>query len=71
MQEARGGHGALGGAGVWTHTALFEALVIDGLKEASISAVLRLMGLSWNAINGMMQRAVRRGLDLYPGGITR
>jgi transposase len=44
-------------------TAMFEALVIDWLKEASISAVSRLMGLSWNAIDGIMQRAVERGLS--------
>lgn len=44
-------------------TFLFEALVIDWLKEASISAVSRLMGLSWNAIDGIMQRAVERGLS--------
>jgi transposase len=44
-------------------TALFEALVIDWLKEASISAVSRLMGLSWNAVDGIMQRAVARGLS--------
>jgi len=43
-------------------TALFEALVIDWLKEASISAVSRLMGLSWNTVDGIMQRAVERGL---------
>ena len=43
-------------------TAMFEALVIDWLKEASILAVSRLMGLSWNAIDGIMQRAVKRGL---------
>lgn len=43
-------------------TVMFEALVIDWLKEASISAVSRLMGLSWNAIDGIMQRAVKRGL---------
>ena len=43
-------------------TALFEELVIDWLKEASTSAVARLMGLSWNAIDGIMQRAVKRGL---------
>ncbi|MEJ2622260.1 MAG: transposase [Candidatus Thiodiazotropha sp.] len=42
-------------------TSLFEALVIDWLKEASISAVSRLMNLSWNAIDGIMQRAVKRG----------
>ena len=44
------------------YTAAFEALVIDWLQEASVSAVSRLMGLSWNAIDGIMQRAVKRGL---------
>ena len=44
-------------------TAMFEALVIDWLREASISAVSRLMSLSWNAIDGIMQRAVKRGLS--------
>ena len=44
-------------------TAMFEALVIDWLKEASISAVSRLMSLSWNAIDGIMQHAVKRGLS--------
>jgi len=43
-------------------TAMFEALVIDWLKEASTSAVSRQMGLCWNAIDGIMQRAVKRGL---------
>jgi len=43
-------------------TVMFEALVIDWLKEASTSAVSRLMDLSWNAIDGIMQRAVVRGL---------
>ena len=44
-------------------TALFEALVIDWLKEASIQAVSRQLKLSWNAIDGIMQRAVKRGMD--------
>jgi transposase len=44
-------------------TSMFEALVIDWLKEASTSAVSRLMNLSWNAIDGIMQRAVKRGLS--------
>ncbi len=44
-------------------TAMFEALVIDWLKEASTLGVSRLMGLSWNAIDGIMQRAVDRGLS--------
>jgi len=43
-------------------TALYEALVIDWLHEASIQAVSRQLSLSWNAIDGIMQRAVRRGL---------
>jgi transposase len=43
-------------------TALFEALVIDWLKEASISAVARMTRLSWNEVDGVMSRAVRRGL---------
>lgn len=43
-------------------TALFEALVISWLKETSIAAVARQLRLSWNAIDGIMQRAVNRGL---------
>jgi transposase len=44
-------------------TALFEALVIDWLKEASITAVAERLGLSWDEADGIMQRAVRRGLE--------
>ncbi len=44
-------------------TAMYEALVIDWLKEASTQAVARQLSLSWNAIDGIMQRAVRRGLQ--------
>jgi len=44
-------------------TALFEALVIDWLREASISAVSRRLGLSWNAIDRIMRAAVVRGLS--------
>ena len=43
-------------------TALFEALVIDWLREASIQAVARRMGLSWSAIDTIMRHAVERGL---------
>jgi transposase len=43
-------------------TAMFEALVIDWLKEASTSGVARLLGLSWDEVDGIMQRAVTRGL---------
>jgi len=44
-------------------TALFEALVISWLKEASVAAVARQMGLSWDQATGVMERAVGRGLD--------
>jgi transposase len=43
-------------------TALFEALVIDWLQEASIQAVSQRLGLSWDVVDGIMQRAVKRGL---------
>lgn len=44
-------------------TALFEALAIDWLREASLSAVGRLLGLTWDEVDGIMSRAVRRGLE--------
>ena len=43
-------------------TALYEALVLDWLKDTSIQAVARQFVLSWNASAGIMQRAVTRGL---------
>jgi transposase len=43
-------------------TALFEALVIDWLGEASFSAVARQLSLSWDQVAGIQERAVRRGL---------
>jgi len=43
-------------------TALYEALVIDWLKEASTIAVARQLRLSWDEVDGIMQRAVQRGL---------
>jgi transposase len=43
-------------------TALFEALVIGWLKEASISGVGELLGLSWDEVAGIQERAVKRGL---------
>jgi transposase len=43
-------------------TALMEALIIDWLKEASIQAVARRLRLTWDQIDGVMQRAVARGL---------
>lgn len=44
-------------------TALFEAMAIDWLKATSMSAVARNMDLSWDQLDGIMQRAVRRGLE--------
>lgn len=44
-------------------TALYEALVIDWLKEASTEAVSRQLKLSWSSIDSIMQRAVKRGLS--------
>jgi len=43
-------------------TALYESLVIDWLKEASVLAVSRRLHLTWDEVDGIMQRAVRRGL---------
>jgi len=43
-------------------TALFEAMAIFWLKQASIKAVSEALDLSWNAVDGIMQRAVKRGL---------
>ncbi|MDP6243635.1 MAG: transposase [Myxococcota bacterium] len=43
-------------------TALFEALVIDWLKEASFAAVARQLCLSLDQVAGIQDRAVRRGL---------
>ena len=44
-------------------TVRFEALVIDWLREANVSAVHRLLGVSWTAIDGIKQRAVVLGLE--------
>ena len=44
-------------------TALFEALAIEWLKEASQKAVAGQLGLSWDEIHGIMERAVQRGLE--------
>lgn len=44
-------------------TAMFERLVIDWLHEASIKAVAEQLNLSWDEVDGVMQRAVRRGLE--------
>jgi transposase len=43
-------------------TALFERLAIDWLGAASQTAVATRLGLSWDEIHGIMERAVARGL---------
>lgn len=43
-------------------TALFESLVIDWLKETSILGVSKLLGLTWDEVAGIQERAVERGL---------
>lgn len=44
-------------------TALFEALAIEWLKEANQKAVAGQLGLSWDEIHGIMERAVECGLE--------
>ena len=43
-------------------TALFEALAIDWLREASILAVSRRLRMTWDEVDGVQARAVARGL---------
>jgi transposase len=43
-------------------TAMFEALAIEWLREASILAVANRLRCSWDELDGIMQRAVHRGL---------
>lgn len=43
-------------------SAMFERLVIDWLKDATTEAVRKAAGLSWDEVDGIMQRAVNRGL---------
>ncbi len=38
-------------------------VVIDWLREANTAAVALQMGLSWDEVDGIMQRAVQRGLE--------
>jgi transposase len=47
-------------------TALFECLAIDWMQEAGRSATARQLGLSWREADGIMQRAVDRGLARRP-----
>jgi transposase len=51
-------------------TALFERLAIDWMQEAGRSATARQLGLSWSEADGIMQRAVDRGLARRPATPT-
>jgi transposase len=44
-------------------TALFECVVIDWLREVNQSAVGRQLQLIWDKVDGIMSRAVARGLS--------
>lgn len=43
-------------------TSMFEAVAISWLGAASIKAVAEMMHLTWDQVDGIMDRAVRRGL---------
>ncbi len=43
-------------------TGMFEARLIDTLKECDVTGVTRLAGTSWDETWGVMMRAVKRGL---------
>jgi len=45
------------------YSLLFEAMVIMLLKETSIASLSCMLNMSWNSVDGMMQRAVSRGLS--------
>jgi transposase len=47
-------------------TLLFERLAIAWLKEATPAAVARRLGLTWEEANGIVERAVKRGLARRP-----
>lgn len=52
-------------------TALFERLAISLLQEMSISAVARTLRLTWDQIDGIMQRAITHGLALRKDRIVK
>jgi len=47
-------------------TLLFERLAIDVLKETDVSGAAAILGTSWDETWGLMERAVRRGLERKP-----
>ncbi len=52
-------------------TALFERLAVSLLQEMSIAAVARTLRLSWDEIDGIMQRSIDRGLALRKDRVVR
>ncbi|ORM58793.1 ISL3 family transposase [Pantoea rodasii] len=44
------------------YTLLFESFVLSWLKISTVDAVRKQLSLSWNAVDGIMMRAVKRGL---------
>ena len=51
-------------------SALFERLAIDWMQECGRSATARQLDLSWSEADGIMQRAVDRGLARRPATTT-
>ncbi len=51
-------------------TALFECLAIDWMRECGRAATARQLDLSWAEADGIMQRAVDRGLARRPATTT-
>lgn len=45
------------------YTMLFEVFVLSWLKVSTVDAVRKQLKLSWNAVDGIMMRAVKRGLN--------
>jgi len=43
-------------------TALFEKLIIDWLKITTVTSVAKMLGLTWDQVDGVQARAVKRGL---------
>jgi transposase len=52
-------------------TVRFERLVIALLAEMSIAAVSRRLNVSWDQIDGIMERAVKRGLQRRENRVVR
>lgn len=49
------------------YTLLFEAFVLSWLKISTVNAVRKQLKLGWNAVDGIMTRAVKRGLAQIKG----